>query len=109
VPIAPATPAPTKPESPPLSSSAEPAASDGPAPLVPTDWTLCEAPADCVKVVTTCCDECNGGKAVAVNTKHVEEAKALRGGCSGVACTKRGCSTHTSCLNGRCVVEGGIP
>src|SRR5688572_22912092 len=68
VPIAPATPAPTAPDSPPLQSSAEPAASDGPSPMVPTDWTLCEAPADCVLVVTTCCDQCNGGKAVSVNT-----------------------------------------
>lgn len=109
VPIAPATPAPTAPESPPLQSSAtpEPAASDGPSPMVPTDWTLCEAPADCVLVVTTCCDQCNGGKAVAVNTKHVEETKGMRGSCTGVACTKRGCTTHTNCLNGRCVIEQG--
>lgn len=78
--------------------------------MVPTDWTLCEAPADCVLVVTTCCDQCNGGKAVAVNTKHVDDTKGMRGSCTGVACTKRGCTTHTNCQNGRCVIENaGAP
>lgn len=69
------------------------------------EWRACSAPEDCQRVVTTCCDECNGGKAVSVATTHVAEveAKHSRKGCG--ACTKRGCLTRATCEAGQCVMQ----
>lgn len=112
VPFVPASPPDGK-ESPPSDAAAavEPdPPSTGSETLVPTDWTLCETPPECVLVVTTCCDQCNGGQAIAVNTQHVEDVKAMRGRCDQVTCTKRGCSTQTNCIHGRCtIVSHGSP
>jgi hypothetical protein len=72
---------------------------------VPDQWRSCSTAEDCEAVVTTCCDECNGGKAVSVAERHVAEvrAKFRPTGCG--ACTKRGCTTRTACENERCVLQ----
>jgi len=73
---------------------------------VPSEWRTCSAAGDCTLVVTTCCDQCNNGKAVAVNTAHAKDAQAMRPkSCDGVACTERGCMTRAACNAGRCVLE----
>lgn len=72
---------------------------------VPDEWRTCSKPADCVLVVTTCCDQCNGGSAVSVNLAHEAKAKALKPECGQQACTLRACSTRPSCEYGQCVVQ----
>lgn len=73
---------------------------------VPDEWRACSASADCALVVVTCCDQCNGGKAVAVNAKHAKDAEAkYPKSCGGVACTERGCFTRATCQESRCVME----
>jgi hypothetical protein len=106
IPFVPATPPAGSESQPPPESSLEvdEGENDRPGPLVPTDWTLCETPPECILVVTTCCDQCNGGQAIAVNTKYVEDTKAMRGRCDQVNCTMKACSTQTNCLHGRCTI-----
>jgi hypothetical protein len=72
---------------------------------VPDQWRSCSTAEDCQAVVTTCCDECNGGKAVSVAKRHVADvrAKFRPTGCG--ACTKRGCTKRTACENERCVLQ----
>lgn len=72
---------------------------------VPSEWQACSAPDDCVLVVGTCCDQCNGGKAVSVVRAREAEvrAKYRRDQCG--ACTKRGCQTRAACEAGRCVMQ----
>jgi hypothetical protein len=72
---------------------------------VPEDWRKCGAAEDCELVVTTCCDQCNDGKAVSVARVHVADvrAKYVPQGCG--ACTERGCSTRAACESGRCVLQ----
>lgn len=72
---------------------------------VPAEWRACSGPEDCQLVVTTCCDECNGGKAVSVAKAHVAEMQAKHGRTGCGACTKRGCSTRAACEAGRCVMQ----
>lgn len=73
---------------------------------VPDEWRSCSAASDCKLVVTTCCDHCNGGKAVAVNTAHVKDVEAkYPKSCNNVACTERGCATRAACQSSRCVLE----
>lgn len=73
---------------------------------VPDAWRACAAPADCALVLTTCCDQCNGGKAVAVATSHTKDVEAkFPRQCSQTACTMRGCSTRATCEAGRCVMQ----
>lgn len=73
---------------------------------VPDAWRSCNASTDCALVVTTCCDQCNGGKAVAVNSAHAKDVAAKHPkSCQDVACTERGCMTRASCQESRCVME----
>lgn len=73
--------------------------------VVPDEWRTCTAPEDCQVVVTTCCDQCNGGKAVSVAKSHLAEARAKFKPTSCGACTLRGCSTRPFCEAGRCVLQ----
>jgi hypothetical protein len=73
---------------------------------VPDAWRTCSAASDCALVRTTCCDQCNGGKVVAVATSHVKDAEArYPHECKAVGCTMRGCSTRAACETNRCVME----
>ena len=72
---------------------------------VPREWKLCNQPSECVLVVMTCCDECNGGAAVAVTRSHENDAKALKPDCGQQTCTMRACTTRASCEYGECVVQ----
>jgi hypothetical protein len=73
---------------------------------VPDAWRTCTASSDCALVVTTCCDQCNGGKAVAVNAARAPSVRAASPqSCGGAVCTERGCMTRASCESGRCVLE----
>lgn len=73
---------------------------------VPDEWRTCGASSECTLVVTTCCDQCNGGKAVAVNAAHAKQAEAkFPKSCASTACTERGCFTRAACQSGRCVME----
>lgn len=73
---------------------------------VPDAWRSCSADSECTLVVTTCCDQCNGGKAVAVSTSHAKDAeKKYPKQCAQTACTERGCFTRAACSEGRCVMQ----
>ncbi len=72
---------------------------------VPDAWRTCSAAADCELVVTTCCDQCNGGKAVSVAKSHAADVRTKFKPKSDCACTKRGCSTRAACEAGRCVLQ----
>jgi hypothetical protein len=78
---------------------------------VPDEWRSCKADTECALVQTTCCDQCNGGKAVAVNKSRIQDAQKLRPQCANTACTKRGCMTRAACENGACALQalGGLP
>jgi hypothetical protein len=78
---------------------------------IPDDWRSCKADTECVLVQTTCCDQCNGGKAVAVNKSRIQDAQKLRPQCQNTACTKRACMTRAACDNGACALQafGGLP
>ena len=73
---------------------------------VPDEWRTCSKAEECTLVTTTCCDACNGGKAVSVNNGHVRdvEAKYPRQ-CGNAGCTERGCFIRGNCQEGRCVLE----
>ena len=54
-----------------------------------------------------CCDHCNGGRVVAVNRGHLEEARTALAvdpaSCEGQTCTLRACEVQVSvCDEGRC-------
>lgn len=72
---------------------------------LPAEWQACSAADECELVVTTCCDQCNGGTVVSVAKSHVADARAKRPPTGCGACTKRGCSTRAACEAGRCVVQ----
>jgi hypothetical protein len=75
--------------------------------VVPADAQSCESNDDCVKVVTTCCDECNGGTAVGVAKQHADSIQ--KGSCGpAVRCTMRGCFTRVACESGACVLQRGV-
>lgn len=73
---------------------------------VPDAWRACQSSSECALVVTTCCDHCNGGKAVAVEKGHLADVQQkYPKNCGRVACTERGCFTRAACNAGRCVLE----
>ena len=73
---------------------------------VPDTWRSCAADTECTLVVATCCDQCNGGKAVAVNASHAKDVeKKYPKQCDKTACTERGCFTRAACDSGRCVMQ----
>jgi hypothetical protein len=76
---------------------------------VPDSWRTCTASNECTLVQTTCCDVCNGGKAVSVHTTHVKdvEQKYPRQ-CNQTVCTERGCFLRAACESGRCVAQGQV-
>jgi hypothetical protein len=78
-----------------------------PAGAVPADAQSCIHADDCVKLVITCCDECNGGAAVAVAKTHADSIQKPRCG-ANVRCTMRGCFTRVECEAGRCVIQRGV-
>lgn len=75
----------------------------------PTDldsaFTECNEAADCVVVELGCCDECNGGFAVSVNTASVDQVREdFSQTCAGnTACTEIGCNSwEVTCDEGTC-------
>jgi hypothetical protein len=72
---------------------------------VPDAWRKCGVAEDCELVVTTCCDQCNDGKAVSVAKAHVPDVRAKYVPRDCGACTERGCSTRAACESGRCVLQ----
>jgi hypothetical protein len=76
------------------------------------DPYACEVAEDCVAVELECCDQCNGGKAVAVHKDHVDHVTADsprgRGECANIACTKMACAPwETTCDGGTCGLKQG--
>jgi len=72
--------------------------------------TTCETADDCVRIELACCDDCNGGMAVAVNRQSADEVRESlsQGNCEGTACTLRACSVPVvSCDAGVCSWEYG--
>lgn len=74
----------------------------------PTEWFACTADTDCEAVQVGCCDHCNGGKIVALNTTHKAAALAdprVKENCnSAPACTEMACAPHVAaCKEGKCV------
>lgn len=84
--------------------------SDAYPPDLPLDaaFTTCENDSDCVVVELGCCDECNGGLAVAVHrawSAAVEERFSERCG-SDVTCTTEDCGPwRVTCELGTCSLE----
>ncbi len=80
------------------------------APVTPTASDevrqACVADADCVVVQLTCCDACNGGIVVGVNTAYADEVTRqyiTPAVCAETACTEMACSAITAnCRGGRC-------
>ena len=75
-----------------------------------TRFTECTVAADCVAVELGCCDECNGGFAVAVNTDSVAAVTAEFAEVCGVTqgCTEMGCPAwELSCDAGVCAMVRG--
>lgn len=82
-----------------------------PAP-VPVTFQTCEEAEDCVVLELGCCDHCNGGRAVAVNSEHASDVQATYAeSCTpGQGCTEMGCAPlEAACDEGRCItVEGAF-
>jgi len=75
-----------------------------PSPL-DTTYTSCEVPEDCVIVSLGCCDACNGGTEVSVNTQSAQTVRDLYSEtCAGqLVCTDLGCApTLATCDAGVC-------
>ncbi len=91
--------------------AATPPATASTSPAAPTGAeTACKADADCVFVVTTCCDVCNGGSQVAVNSSAADAVKARTRGqldCAHHACTMRACLNppKPACRAGVCTAS----
>jgi hypothetical protein len=68
----------------------------------PNEWVSCEQDQDCAIAEVGCCDHCNGGRRVVVNSRFAKQAAAKYGakkcteGCTEVACAPRVvlCSQH---------------
>lgn len=77
---------------------------------LPAEYTTCGSEADCVVVELGCCDECNGGTAVAVRADQEAEVADLyseRCG-NGTACTEMGCAPWVvTCEAGTCANARG--
>ncbi|MCO4748079.1 MAG: hypothetical protein KC912_25015 [Proteobacteria bacterium] len=75
-------------------------------------YTTCADGESCVIVQLGCCDHCNGGAAVAVNSGSLSTVvDELGEDCSGqFACTEMGCAPITAeCRDDACVmVEGEL-
>jgi hypothetical protein len=110
-------PSPGSPDSP-AGSPATPGPSEGPPSLtwqtepppagaVSAEAQVCANKDDCEKVVITCCDECNGGTAVAVAKAQASSVKKAACG-PDVRCTMMGCFTRVECESGKCVVQRGV-
>ena len=72
--------------------------------------TSCTEPSDCVVVELGCCDACNGGFAVAVNTASAAQVRADHAqDCGeGMACTEMACPDWVvTCDDGTCASERG--
>ena len=71
----------------------------------------CTADTDCVAIELECCDQCNGGKAVAVHKDYLAEIKAAYnppGECQDVACTEMFCEPPKAfCSNSVCGLRFG--
>jgi hypothetical protein len=79
---------------------------------LPAEYTACEADADCVVTELGCCDECNGGFAVAVRSDRQAEVVDLYSErCGGdTACTEMGCQPWVvTCDAGTCGAARGTP
>ena len=74
------------------------------------EWYKCTKDDECTWFETKCCDHCNGGEAIAVNSKHLDTAKNVlktpAEQCKGTACTLKACLKPTAvCTNGKCVLK----
>jgi len=79
-----------------------------PANPLSSDFRACEVDEDCVIVELGCCDECNGGTAVAVRSGQEQAALDEYGqtGCNGVDCTLLACNPLAAeCQSDLCVVD----
>ena len=81
-------------------------------PALPLESSLteCATVDDCVAVELGCCDECNGGFAVAVNTDSADAVVADFSETCGLsyACTAMGCAPwELSCDAGTCAMVRG--
>jgi hypothetical protein len=73
-------------------------------------FTTCTQPTDCVVVELGCCDDCNGGLAVAVNNASAAEVEAAFSESCGnnTACTLMACADwEISCDAGTCAAVRG--
>lgn len=71
----------------------------------PNEWTDCKVVADCKAIEMGCCDHCNGGFLMSVNSQYSTEAKAKyqETGCEQIACTQIACfPTVETCEQGTC-------
>ena len=69
------------------------------------DWYSCAEDSDCILFEAGCCDHCNGGSLVSVNSQYESQARAsLTEDCSlPVACTEMGCTAKEAfCNAGSC-------
>jgi hypothetical protein len=71
----------------------------------------CTADTDCVAIELECCDQCNGGNAVAVHKDYLAEIKATYEpgrACPDVACTEMYCDPPAPlCARGVCGLRFG--
>ncbi len=77
---------------------------------LPSDYTACDAPEDCVVVELGCCDACNGGEARSVSSAHLDAVRTqYTQGCAlNQGCTEMGCSAwETTCEEGVCGLQRG--
>jgi hypothetical protein len=64
-------------------------------PAPPNEWVSCEADQDCAVAEIGCCDHCNGGRRVVVNSRFAKQAaakygpKQCKGNCTEKACAPR--------------------
>ncbi len=78
-------------------------------------WLTCETDADCAVVEIGCCDHCNGGRVIPVNTQSAGEAETrYHAECpDDQRCTLRGCfGPEAACESGQCAlrrVEPNLP
>ncbi len=90
-------------------SGSDPATDYPPSDLDPA-FVSCAVAADCVALELGCCDECNGGFAVAVRSdKATEVAEQHAEVCrNGHACTEIGCAPWVvDCVDEVCAMERG--
>ena len=70
-------------------------------------WITCDAASDCVLVEAACCDHCNSGQLVSVNSENASSVEALKQtGCNDVMCTLLGCAAKVAiCQDGACAYK----